>query len=708
MKLFRGPIVYSFVAGLLLAAFWPKVDPNQKEMVLVQTVLRGLERYHYSPQRVDDEFSAKVFDQYLKNIDGAKRFFTQADIDKMKVHYKSIDEQALAGDFTFFDLSQDLLKASMEKTQGYYREMLAAPFNFDEAETVELDGDKRQWAASDAELRDFWRRYLKYETLTRYVEAMEEQAEAEKAGGEFERKSPEEMEKESREDVLEMFDRWYDRLFKLKRDERVSQYINAMTGVFDPHTNYFKPIDKENFDIRFSGRLEGIGARLMSDGDYTKVSEVVIGGPAWKGKELEENDIILKVAQADGEPVDVKGMLLDDVVQLVRGTKGTEVRLTVKKVDGTVKVISIIRDVVILDERFARSLILEGASAGEKVGYLYLPSFYADFENTDGRNCADDVAAEIEKLKTAGVDGIILDLRNNGGGSLRDVVKMSGYFFERGPVVQVKARDQEAEVLSDMDPRVQYSGPLVVLVNNYSASASEILAAALQDYGRAVIVGSNSTFGKGTVQRFIDLDRIVSTAYAGLRPFGEIKLTTQKFYRINGGSTQLLGVTPDIVLPDSYHYITSGEKEESYAMSWTSIQPVPHEQQVLRLSYLSEIKRRSQDRLKNSDIFTQIDTNARRLERQSKVSSYPLSLKAYRDMEARTNEEAKAFENLFEEVVNPGVQNIASDLTAMEGDDSKKARNKDFVETTSKDVYIREAVMIIHDIINLERRASRN
>lgn len=675
-------------------------------MVLMQTVLRGLERYHYNPPAIDDAFSRKVFGLYLENIDGAKRFFTQPDIDKMVVYETALDDQAQAGDFTFFNLSQELLRASMQKTQGYYREILAKPFDFSKQESVELDGEKREWAKNDAELRDYWARYLKYEALTRYVEALQTQEKSTDAT--VEKKTPAQLEQEAREDVLDMFDRWYDRLFKLKRDDRMSQYINAITGIYDPHTNYFKPIDKENFDIRFSGRLEGIGARLMTEGDYTKVTEVVVGGPAWKGKELEENDIILKVAQADEEPVDIKGMLIDDVVQMVRGAKGTEVRLTIKKGDGAVKVISIIRDVVIFDERFAKSLILEGANPGEKVGYLYLPSFYADFENPNGRNCAEDVAAELDKLKAQGVDGIILDLRNNGGGSLRDVVKMSGYFVERGPIVQVKARNQEPEVLSDVDPRVQYDGPVVVLVNNFSASASEILAAALQDYGRAVIVGSNSSFGKGTVQRFVDLDRVVSPAFTDVKPLGEIKLTTQKFYRINGGSTQLLGVTPDIVLPDNYHYITAGEKEEAYAMSWTEIKPVPYSQNVLRLTHLDEVKRRSQERMRTSSVFQQVDANARRFERQSKFSSYPLAQSEFTTLQERIETEAKAFENMFEQMVNPGVVNIPSDLPGMEGDESKLARNKDFIDVTSKDVYIREAIMILHDIIDLERLATRN
>ncbi|MEO1715046.1 MAG: S41 family peptidase, partial [Bacteroidota bacterium] len=379
-------------------------------------------------------------------------------------------------------------------------------------------------------------------------------------------------------DVLKTFDDWYERLEKRKRSDYLSIYINSITNVFDPHTSYFEPIEKQNFDINMSGKLEGIGARLQSDGNYTKITSVIVGGPAWKQGDLKENDKIMKVAQDGEDPIDVTGMQLDDVVSQIRGEKGTKVILTVKKIDGSIADIEIVRDVVILEEGFAKSLILH-TTAKEKVGFISLPRFYDDFYDEEGRSCARDVATEIDKLKKENVRGIILDLRNNGGGSLRDVVTMSGFFIEKGPIVQVKARGRSPEVLEDNDPSVKWDGHLIVMVNQFSASASEILAAALQDYERAVIVGSTSTFGKGTVQRFYNLDRAIP-GYSELKPFGEIKLTTQKFYRIDGGSTQLKGVTPDIILPDMYSYIETGEKEQEYPMNWTQIAPVPHEQNV--------------------------------------------------------------------------------------------------------------------------------
>ncbi|NRA49884.1 MAG: carboxy terminal-processing peptidase, partial [Phaeodactylibacter sp.] len=399
-------------------------------------------------------------------------------------------------------------------------------------------------------------------------------------------------------------------------------------------------------------------------------------------------------------PVDIAGMVIDDVVQLIRGDKGTKVTLTVKKIDGTVQDITITRDVVVLEEQFAKSLILESdEKPDERIGYILLPSFYADFQNKNGRFCSTDVAAEIEKLKDKNVDGIVLDLRYNGGGSLRDVVKMTGLFIEKGPIVQVKSRMSEPEVLKDSDSRVQYDGPLIVMVNSYSASASEILAAALQDYGRAVIVGSPSTFGKGTVQRFIDLDRTIR-GFNELKPLGEIKLTTQKFYRVNGGSTQLKGVTPDIILPDNFFYIKTGERDRDYAMEWTEIAPVEYEQNVVELDNISKLRRRSEKRIAENEAFQKILANAKRVEQQREESTYPLDLDDYRKMREDRQAQADEFEGVLDQVVLENIANLEEDIPSIEADESKKARNDEWLESVSKDIYIQETLAIMRDMIN--------
>jgi len=696
---FRGPIFFSIMAiALLAAAIYPQANNAEKEAVLIQSILSGFKQLHFRPKAIDDQFSGQVYNFYLEQVDYGRRFLTEEDIARLQPYMYDLDDEANGSSFEFFDLSLEILEAALEKTQAYYREALAEPFDYSADEAIELDGEKRAYAKNDAELKAFWYKYAKYETVERLADKLENQ---EGKGEEAENRSFDDLEKESREEVVEFFDDWFSRMKKLKREDRLSIYLNTITHIFDPHSEYYQPIDKENFDIRLSGRLEGIGASLRPEGDYTKVARIVVGGPAWKLKELEEDDTILKVKQEDQkEAKDITGMLINDVVQLIRGKKGTKVTLTIKKVDGTVKDIIIERDIVILEEQFAKSLILEGAEAGERIGYINLPSFYADFEDNNGRFSAEDMAAEIEKLKAENVDGIIIDLRNNGGGSLRDVVKMSGFFIEKGPIVQVKSRDQAPEVLRDVDPRIQYDGPLAVLVNTYSASASEILAAALQDYGRAIIVGSNSTFGKGTVQRFLDLDRTIR-GYSELKPLGEVKLTTQKFYRINGGSTQLQGVTPDIILPDNLHYIKTGEREREYAMEWTEIPAVDYSQDVMGIKHLDKIKARSEKRIAGDATFQKILENAKRLEEQRDQTEYPLQLAAYQKLLKEQEAEAKKFEDLFELEVNRGVANPGADLPNIKIDESRAARNDDWIKQVTKDIYIRETANILHDLIVL-------
>lgn len=695
----RGPIFFSLVAlVLLVAAYFPWVNDEQKEAVLVRTLIRGLEYMHYEPKEIDDDFSKDVFNVYLEDIDGARRLLTQKDIAKMEVYKLDIDDEASNGDMTFFNLSLELTENALNKTQGYYREILASPFDFNIKEKVELDGEKRGWPKDDAELKDYWRRFLKYEVMQEFVEKKDAQKEA--AEG-TEMKSDEQLEADARATVLSLFDRYYERLLQTKRDDRLSIFLNTITSLFDPHTAYRKPFDSQQFDIRMSGKLEGIGATLQTDGDYTKVSKVVVGGPAWKGKQLEANDMIIAVAQGDDEPVDIKGMVLDDVVQLIRGKKGTKVRLVIKKEEGEDMTISIIRDVVELEDAYAKSLILGGATEGERIGYIYLPSFYVDFNDRNGPSCAKDVAKELEKLKAEKVDGIILDLRNNGGGGLTEVVDMSGLFIEQGPIVQVKSRGRDPEVLRDTDPKVQYDGPLVIMTNSNSASASEILAAALQDYGRAVIVGSNSTFGKGTVQRVIDLDRTIR-GFEQYKPLGDLHLTIQKYYRINGGSVQLRGVTPDIILPDVYHYIKTGEKDQRFPLAWTEIKPTEYSQNVVHLDYMANLKDKSADRVANSEKFKAITDYARWFKQQRDESEYSLLMSSYLERENKQKTASDNYRNLMKDPVIADVANPAVDMAVVQKDESSIDRNKNFIESVSKDIYIQETLNVMHDMLEKE------
>ena len=716
---FRGTFLFAALLALsaLFAAAWPDATPpGDKESTILRTMIRNLERFHYEPVKIDDDFSRRMYQFYLNDLDGARLFFTQKDLDAFAEHETTIDDQIATGSYAFFEDVQERWTANLDRAEQWYTGILEEPFDITSGKEITMVDDDSDWVTNDKQLRQYWYDYMKRDVINQvadkistYEKAVENRAAMtaeERATAEADdplvEKSVAELEAEAREKLRERYDDWFGRMRKSKLSIRRSQYLNALTAMFDPHTSYYRPKDKESFDIRFSGRLEGIGATLQNKDQYTRVATLVVGGPAWKGKELEVDDLIMAVRQqGEEEAVDIKDMLVEDVVGFIRGDKGTTVYLKIKKPDGTIKEISIVRDVIVIDERFAKSLILDGKGEDEKIGYINLPSFYADFQNEDGRFSAKDVKAELEKLKDREVDGIILDLRNNGGGSLRDVVDMTGFFIPEGPIVQVAGRGGRKEVLRDKDPSVVYDGPVVVLVNQYSASASEILAAALQDYNRAVIVGSTQTFGKGTVQRFIDMDRTVP-GRADIKPLGTVKLTMQKFYRVDGGSTQLRGVVPDIILPDSRSLLETGERQQTGPLAWSEIEPAQYNQNVYRIPFLETLRERSGNRVTQNPTFLKIQENAKRIKRQRDRNTYPLALAAYQDMRAADKKEAEQYKDLFKNEVNSGVANIEVDLEEIMADETKVARNDDFKAGVTKDVYVEEALNILRDMRELE------
>jgi carboxyl-terminal processing protease len=700
MKIRNAFLMTAVASVALMAAFCPKATPADKETVLLQKMTEVMNQLHYAPQTPNDEFSKKVWKLFLDRVDGGRRFFTQKDIDELKPFETFVDDQMKAQDFSFFNKAYDLLNVGMGKAETYFNEAIAMPIDFNTNESVELDGEKKPYAKDDAELKDMWRKLVKYQVMTTLVNKLEEK---EKGKADYKDKSEAELQKMALTETNKTYSDYFKRIKKQKRSDRFADYLNAIANVYDPHTEYFEPIEKQNFDIGMSGRLIGIGARLQTDleTDYTKISDIIIGGPAWKQGDLKEGDLVMKVAQADKDPVDIAGMDINDVVKLIRGQENTEVRLTVKtKADGKTKVITIIREEVIVGEEFAKSLIIQNEKDSEKIGYIKLPKFYADFDKDDGRQCAEDVEKEVDKLKKAGVKGIILDLRNNGGGSLRDVVKMSGLFIEEGPIVQVKNRYDKPDVLNDTDPTVQYNGPFVVMVNEFSASASEILAAAMQDYGRAIIVGT-PTYGKGTVQRFFDLDRALA-GNQDVKPLGQIKITIQKFFRVNGGSTQLKGVTPDIILPDNYMDVNVGEKDNEHPMAWTQIQPVKFTQEVVDFrKNLSKISDYSRKRVAANETFKLIADNAKRIKTQRDESTYSLNIKNYREFEKKQKEISKKYSDAHKPIEGFMADNLGEDLSALtaSNDSSKMIRNTEWLKDVKKDVQLYETLMIMKDMI---------
>lgn len=703
-------IVLSFI---LIVGFKPaKSDlnnpDNDKEIAILRSTMAYIDRMHFDPRPIDDEFSKEAFDNYLKYLDSGKRILIQKEVDELKKYRLLVDNMVSSGSLELFELGVSLTDNGTKRAEEFYKEIInQSEFDFSNSSFIELDSDKKEFAKNEKELKEVWFNLLKYEVLTRYAREKEKQEKERKEareGQEVKILSDKELYDKACDNVKKVFDRWFNSMHKMKREDKFSLYLNAITETFDPHTNYYTPKNKDDFNSSMSGIIKGIGATLRTEDEYTKVMSIVPGGPAWKQKELEVNDMILKVQQTGEEPVDIMGMTIDEVVGMIRGEVDTKVTLTVRKVDGVVKEISIIREEVIIDEGFAKSAILDLPGVMEDIGYIRLPKFYANFERPGGVSSAEDVAKEIEKLKNANVNGIILDLRNNGGGSLRDVVQMSGLFIESGPIVQVKDRNKPPYALNDRDPGVQYDGPLIILVNQFSASASEIIAAAMQDYKRAIIVGSESTFGKGTVQRFLGIDgRMTGRSNEEL---GDLKLTTQKFYRVNGGSTQLKGVNSDIVLPDSYMYLDLGEKEYDKPMEWTEVNSLNATQKVYIIPNIEGLKKLSSDRVAKNPVFNKITANAERLREEKDKTTSPLNLDQYINELKTSEERAKEFRDIFVENEHMKIANPVEDTDYIQMDSSRITRNEDWFKTIRKDIYIEEAINIMRDLVESTKRVS--
>lgn len=694
------------------------IDPD-KDKLLIELLTYVIDKGHYNPVPVDDNFSKGVYKAYLENLDPSKRFFTQADINEFAKYETQLDDQINNRDISFFNLTYARFQQRVKEAGGFYKDILAKPFDFSSNESFNTDYEKMPYPKDDAELRERWRKQLKLSVLSSVTDKEKIQnapvedkvkdkgkdapatgatvtPEVDKTKADGTKKSFAELEKEARESTLKSLDDYFDFVGDLKREEWFSVYLNAIAERYDPHTYYFAPDDKEKFDTSMRGSLEGIGARLQKKGDYVEISELIPGGPAWRGKELEQGDIIVKVAQNKEDAVDISGMRLDDVVKKIKGPKGTIVRLTVKKVDGTLKTIAITREVVEIEETYAKSSIVN--KNGKTYGVIYLPKFYIDFENKDNRDAAKDVAAEVDRLKAQRVDGIVMDLRDNGGGSLKTVVDIAGLFIEKGPVVQVRSRSEEGnsnntEVLNDMDSKVHYDGPLVVLINNFSASASEIFAAAIQDYKRGLILGSKQSYGKGTVQNIYDLNRFVRGSSFG--DLGALKTTTQKFYRINGGSTQREGVKSDIVMPDKYSYIEIGERDSDNALPWDKIAPAPYKPFK---NDFSKVIANSQKRIAESTEFKLMDENAKYLSARKDDNAYSLNAEKFKADAARIEAEGKKFKALGTYNNNMTFDALPTEKEQFKKDPALAEKKKDWYKSLGKDAYINEALNVLDDM----------
>ena len=591
-------------------------------------------------------------------------------------------------DVSFFNLVYERLLIRIEDSKTIYNQVLETPFDYSLEETFNTDYENKAYASSKSEMKDNWRKQLKFSTLANYHDLVTDKDEP--------NKSKTDLEVQAREATLKSLNESSSYMDDLRREDWLSMYINAIAEEFDPHTFYFAPQDKDRFDAQMSGKYEGIGARLQKRMDEISITELISGGSAWRQNKLEVGDVILKVRQEDElEAVNVVGMRLGDAVKLIKGPKGTNVILTLKKVDGTVEDLSIPRDEIELEETYAKSTLVK--KDGTTFGVINLPKFYIDFEDINGRNAATDVKKEIDHLKSEGMQGLVLDLRGNGGGSLKTVVDMGGLFIEQGPIVQVRSTGSAKEVLKDTDRSIEWDGPLVILVNELSASASEILAAAMQDYKRAIVIGSKQTYGKGTVQNIVDLNRMIRSNTNG--DMGAFKFTTQKYYRINGGSTQLEGVKSDVVVPDRYSYIDIGEKDQDNPLEWDEIDPANYNVWESSFNYETTIKN-SKDRMKSSAEIKLIDQNARRIKTMRDRYVYPLNFSKYSSDIESNEAESKRFDALSEYQTDLIFESLPYERPLMEQDSVFKINRERWHENLSKDIYMEEAINVLNDLKN--------
>lgn len=698
------PVVFLLVSlGLVLTIRSLGIgnsNPPTKYEKILHNVGEMLSQIHFSPKKIDDKFSREIFTKYLAadKIDPLKNIFLASDIQQLRKYENTLDDEIKGGAVKFVPAVSEIYKKRLLETELIYKEILAKPFDFSVDETVNLDSKKLEFPKTEADRKEQWRKRLKYMVLERYVDNMESRDKQEVApGGKI--KSDAELEKEARERVLMIMNRSYDRLKNtVNDDERFNEFVKTITEAMDPHTTFFPPVEKRYFDEQMSGSFFGIGASLREEDGNIKIATLITGSPAWKSGQINVGDVILKVAQGPAEPVDLTGYFVEDAVKIIRGKKGTEVKLTLKKTDGSVKVVTLIRDKIIQDEAFARSTIINSDKG--KIGFIYLPEFYADFDDPKGPRSAEDVRKEVIRLKEQKVDGIILDLRNNGGGSLYDVVQMVGLFIEDGPIVQVKDRDGKPQIYRDRDKQVLYDGPLAVMVNEFSASASEIFAAAIQDYNRGVIIGSSTTYGKGTVQRNIGLDKTLGI-FDPNSDLGTVKLTLQKFYRINGGSTQLKGVNSDIVLPDVFEYSPLREKHNPDALPWDVIQKADYSNWRYQLN-LEPIKKSSSQRINENSSFIQIRKSAEWLAKQND-KQYNLKLSKYKEEQKLIRENVKGIEVSSKLSQQLDVKALEEDLKKYAYDTGKAERFNQWVKHLQNDIYLNETVNVVNDMIDQDK-----
>ena len=696
--------ITSFLIFSLLLVSWKfsevKFDDPNKDKLLIELLKYVLEKGHYQSLDINDELSKKVYNSYLDMIDPQKKYFLSSDLREFKKFEKLIDDQWLSYDLAFFNLTHTRLIQRINEVELFLPSLFNSTFEFDTDENINVDFENLTFSKNDKERKERWRKQLKFSMLDLYDIKILDQEKSIKSNKDYVVKSESQLLKESLKIVNDNINDIFDLMNDIQRKDWFSNYVNSFVSQYDPHTTYFKPEDKDRFDVNISGRFDGIGARLQKRDGGIEIVQIILGGPLWKDKKIEAGDEIIKVGEPGKDPINVIGMRIDDAIKLIKGPKGTIVELTVRrKTDNEIKTFPITRDEVVLEESYAKSTLIK--KDNKTFGLITLPKFYVDFNDSKEINCATDVKNEIINLKNEGIEGLVLDLRNNGGGALQTVVDMTGLFIKTGPIVQVKSIGNRKKVLYDKDPSLLWDGPLVILVNQMSASASEIMAAALQDYERAVVIGSNNTFGKGTVQNVLDLNRFLSNSDFDL---GALKITTEKFYRINGGSVQLKGVESDIVTPNTYSHIDIGEADEKNPLKWDQIDKASYRKWDGYYN-LESVINDSKLRVSKNELFNLIDQNAKWFSERRENKSYSLNYDTFKNEQKKNKLKLKKFDKV-KDYSNNLIFNLLSDQSSnIKDTDEYKENRKRWHNSLKSDIYVNESINVL---LNLKTKKIEN
>ena len=699
---FKKLLMFAPLMTLMFCFNSPQNDDEKMQTIMV-SVKNTLSYLHYSPKPINDAYSQDVYEKYFESVDASKRYFLQSDMDEFKKHYTKLDDYLNQGNLVFYKLTIDRLYQRVDEIDKMTQDILSKPINLEENDELILEPKKRVNPIDSKQQREEWKKYIKYNILQE-IETLtsKEEAQKKKKDSVVNNKLPdtikyapttaEQKRVKATAEVKDLITDSFRRFKKRKKMDWFTVYMNAYTEVFDPHTNYFSPKNKEEFDAQFTGKIIGIGALIQEKRGYLYLGELTIGAPAWKSKQLTAGDKILKVkSKPNEEPVNVVGMLSDEAVRLIRGEKGTPVTLTVEKKDKTIKEVTMIREEVAIEDTFARSIVVNSKN-GKKYGFIYLPSFNVDFEDAKGRNASDDIKAELIKLKKENVEGIILDLRSNGGGSLTEVGDIMGLFMNAGPYVQVKDSRGKIQVLSNKSNDPIWTGPLVVMQNELSASASEILAGAFQDYGRAAVIGSPSSFGKGTVQTFVELNRFLNTN----DDFGALKLTIQKFYRVSGESTQRKGVEADLKMKDFFSYAEVGERFDQFALPWDKIETTSYKK--LTGLNIPQLQAELDKQLADNKNYKMLQESAEWKEALDKEETITLNQTKFNELMKKRKAQIDKFKGL--DKFNNGLKFTlhTDEAERIKKDEAFAKKTENWRKNLERDFYLEETVDVLSKI----------